>query len=77
MSPYLILLILCAVSALLLALICFSPRAGRIGTGLCLAWLAAALPVMYFLDIERKGILLFYLVSAAIGLVFMTGGKER
>lgn len=76
MSPYITLLILCAVSALLLALAFFSPWHKQ-ATGLCLLWLAASLPIMYFSDFSRNFILLFYLISAAAGLVYLAGGEKK
>ena len=43
---------------------------------LCLAWLAAALPTMFFLDIDARHVLLFYLLSAAAGLISHFGGRK-
>lgn len=77
MSPYLTLLILFAVSALLLALCFFCPRWSKTGTYICLGWLAMALPLMYFIGLTREEILLFYLLSGAAGLVYMTGGEKK
>ena len=40
-----------------------------------LVWLAAALPVMFFLNLNSRYVLLFYLLSAAVGLILHFGGK--
>ena len=70
------LLILCAVSMVLMALGTFVPRLGKACAGLCLLWLAAALPLMFFLELGARHVLLFYLISAALGLIFLYGGKK-
>lgn len=77
MSPYILLLILCAVSAALLAQCFFSRWWSNLGTYICLVWLAAALPIMYFADMSRNHILLFYLVSGAVGLAYHLGGEKK
>lgn len=68
-------LILSAVSAVLLGLGRFVRPLGRILSAIGLVWLAAALPVMFFLDLEARYVLLFYLISAAVGLIVHFGGK--
>ena len=75
MSPFLTTLILCAVSGLLMALARYVPFLGRIGGVLCLLWLAAALPVFFFLNLGWAYVLLFYLTSGTLGLIFVYGGK--
>lgn len=75
MSPFWITLILSAVSALLLALGRFVRPLGRVCGVLSLVWIAAALPVLYFLNIGWEYVLLFYLVSGTLGLIFLYGGK--
>ena len=68
-------LILFAVSAAILGLGRFVRPLGRVCGVLGLVWLAAALPVMFFLNLDARHVLLFYLLSAAIGLIFHIGGK--
>lgn len=68
-------LILSAVSAVILGLGRFIRPLGRLCSVAGLIWLAAALPVMFFLDLEARYVLLFYLISAAVGLIFQFGGK--
>lgn len=75
MSALTITLILSAVSAVLMALGCFVRPLGRICGVLCFVWLAAALPLMYFLNVGWAYVLLFYLISAAVSLIFQYGGK--
>ncbi len=75
MSPFLTTLILCAVSGLLMALARYVRRLGRVCGVLCLLWLAAALPVFFFLNIGWEYVLLFYLTSGTLGLIFLYGGK--
>ncbi len=77
MSPYILLIILCGISAALLAQCYFSRWWSNLGTYVCLVWLAAALPIMYFSDMDRELILLFYLISGAIGLIYQAGGKKK
>ena len=76
MSPLLITLILCAVSGLLLALSRYVRPMGRVCGVLSLLWLAAAHPVMFFLNIGWEYVLLFYLISGTLGLIFLYGGKS-
>lgn len=77
MSSVLTFLILCAVSALLLAGTQFLPRPwAGVCTVLTLVWLAASLPVMYFTMLGDKYVLLFYLVSGAVGLLLRLGGDR-
>ncbi len=78
MSPVLTFLILCAVSALLLAGASFLPRtAAKICSVVLLIWLAASLPLLYFTMLDEKYVLLFYLVSGAFGLLFRLGGEAK
>ncbi len=76
MSPLLTTLILIAVSAVLMALSRFIRVLGQVCGVLSILWLAAALPVMFFLDIAWEYVLLFYLASATLGLIFIYGGKS-
>ena len=76
MLPINTLLILCAVSAALLALGCFVPKLGKVCAVACVIWLAAALPLMFFLELNARYVLLFYMISAALGLIFLFGGKK-
>lgn len=75
MSPLYTTLILCAVSGLLLALSRFVRPLGRVCGVLSLLWAAAALPVLFFLNIAWEYVLLFYLISGMLGLIFLYGGK--
>ena len=76
MSSTLIILILCAVSALVLSLAVYSPL-HRLGTVLTFVWLAAALPVCYFCALNDRQVLVFYLISAACGLCCLIGGEKK
>lgn len=76
MSSTLIIVILCAVSAAVLALAVFSP-VHRLGTVLSYIWLAAALPVCYFCALTDKQVFLFYLISGALALGYWCIGGER
>ena len=76
MSSTLIIVILCAVSAAVLALAVFSP-VHRLGTVLSYIWLAAALPVCYFCALTDKLVFLFYLISGALALGYLCIGGER
>lgn len=76
MSSTLIIIILCAVSAGVLALAVFTPL-HRLGTALTFLWLAAALPVCYFCALTDKLVFVFYLISAAIALGYLCIGGER
>ena len=67
-------LILSAVSGLLLGLGCLRPLRRVCGV-LLLGWLAAALPILYFLNVPADQVLLFYILSAILGLLFNMGGK--
>ena len=69
-------LILSAVSAALMGLGCLVRPLKRVCGVLCLLWLAAALPLLFFLDIPSQLVLLFYLISAAAGLLFNMGGRR-
>lgn len=68
-------LILSAVSGLLFGLGCLVRPLRRICAVLCLVWLAAALPLMFFLDLSAPYVLLFYLLSGLLALIFQFGGK--
>jgi len=75
MSPLYTTLILSAVSGLLLALSRFVRPLGRVCGVLSLLWAAAALPVLFFLNVGWEYVLLFYLISGTLGLIFLYGGK--
>ena len=75
MSPLYMTLILSAVSGLLIALGRFVKPLGRVCGVLCVLWVAAALPVFFFLNIGWEYVMLFYLLSAGMGLIFLYGGK--
>lgn len=75
MLPFYTLLILCAVSGVLLALAVFAPP-GRLWGALSLLWLAVALPVLFFMNLAWRYVLLFYLISGMLGLIFLFGGKR-
>lgn len=76
MSPILTTLILSAVSIVLMALSRYVRPLGRVCGVLSILWLAAALPVLFFLNIAWEYVLLFYLASATFGLIFIYGGKN-
>lgn len=75
MSPLLTTLILSAVSGLLMALSRYVRFLGRVCGVLSFLWLAAAIPVLFFLHIGWEFVLLFYLISGTLGLIFLYGGK--
>ena len=75
MLPFYTLLILCAISGVLLALAVFAPP-GRLWSALSLLWLAGALPALFFLGMDWRHVLLFYLISGGLGLLFLMGGKR-
>lgn len=75
MSPLYTTLILSAVSGLLIVLGRFVKPLGRVCGVLCVLWLAAALPVFFFLNIGWEYVMLFCLISSAFGLIFLYGGK--
>lgn len=78
MSSVVTFLILCAVSALLLAGGIFLPRPwANVCAVLMLLWLAAALPILYFSMLDESYVLLFYLISGAIGLLLQWGGGKK
>lgn len=78
MSSVVTFLILCAVSALLLTGATFLPRPwANVCAVLILLWLAAALPILFFSMLEENYVLLFYLVSGAIGLLLRLGGGKK
>ena len=72
---FLLTLLLAAVSGVLTALGCFVRPLGQVCAVLCLVWLALALPVMFFLNLASEYVLLFYLISSALGLIFLLGGR--
>ena len=76
MSAFFKMVLLCAPSVILLGLGTWVKTYNRIWRAACLIWLAAALPVMFFMGLEEEELLLFYLVSAAAGLLFRTGGER-
>lgn len=69
-------LVLCGVSVVLLALSSFVRPLARAGSVLTLLWLGAALPVLFFLNYAWPYVVLFYLVSATAGMLFLFGGKQ-
>ena len=69
-------LLLAAVSVVLLGAGCLIRPLSRICGILLLVWLAAALPLLFFLNIPAQQVLLFYLISAAAGILFNIGGKR-
>lgn len=74
-SSLLTTLLLAAVSGVLTGLGCLVRPLGRVCAILCLVWLAAALPVMFFLNLAADYVLMFYLISGAFGLIFLYGGR--
>ncbi len=72
-----IFLILCGVSVVLLAMASFPRVLARLWAAVCLLWLGAALPVMFFLAYSLDYVLLFYLISGAVGLLFLIAGGRR
>ena len=74
-STLVIVLIMSAVSALLTGLGSLVRCLTRVCGVLLLLWLAAALPLMFFLDVSSELVLLFYLISAVCGLIFTIGGR--
>ena len=68
-------LVLSAVSGVLLGLGSFLPKLTRACSILLVLWLAAALPILYFRNVPSQQVLLFYLISAVLGLIFHLGGK--
>ncbi len=75
MNDLAIVLILTAVSAVILALGRFIRPLTRLCGVIGLVWLAAVLPLMLVLDVDSQHVLLFYLLSSAIGLIIHFGGK--
>ncbi len=76
LSPLMTTLILSAVSAALMGLGCLARPLRRACGLLCVVWLAVSLPLLFFLNIPSRLVLLFYLISAAAGLLFNTGGRR-
>jgi hypothetical protein len=70
-------LVFSAVSAALMALGCFVKPLGRVCGVLVLLWLAAVLPLLFFLNVSWQYVMLFYLISAAVCLVLNYGGKPQ
>lgn len=75
MSDLSIVLIMSGVSLAIFALGRFVRPLTRPCGVLGLVWLAAALPIMLFADVDSRHVLLYYLISAAIGLIIHFGGK--
>ena len=76
MSPLLTTIILAAVSVLLQALGVFLAPLRKLAGILLLLWLAAALPLQFFLNLPSMNVLLFYLLSAVLGLILHRGGNK-
>ena len=70
-------LLLAAVSGALQALGVFLRPLRRLFGWLTLFWLAAALPILFFSNIPSQNVLLFYVLSAVLGLVCHLGGKPH
>lgn len=78
MSPVLTFLILCAVSAALMSGATFLSRPwATVCAVAMLLWLAAALPLLYFTMLDEQYVLLFYLISGAVGLLLWLGGDKK
>lgn len=75
MSSLVITLLCAALSAVLSGLGTLVRPLTRICAVLLLLWLAAALPLLYFLSVTSDLVLLFYLISAVCGLIFHLGGR--
>lgn len=75
MSTLTTVLIMAGVSGLLLGLGCVRPLRKVCGA-LLLIWLTAALPILFFRNVPAMHVLLFYLLSAVLGLIFNFGGKK-
>ena len=76
MPPLTLTLIMTGVSGVLLAL-GYLVRPLRKAAGvLLLAWMAAALPILFFSNVPAQNVLLFYLLSGVLGLIFSFGGKK-
>ncbi|MCD7770000.1 MAG: hypothetical protein LUH36_07805 [Oscillospiraceae bacterium] len=71
-----IFLVLCGISAALMALAVFARPIAKPCTVLCLLWMGAALPVMFFMTYAWRYVLLFYLISSAFSLLFLFGGRR-
>ena len=74
-TPLLTTLILSAVSGVLQALGWFVRPLRRLMAALLLVWIAAALPILFFLNVPAQDVLLFCILSAALGLIFSFGGR--
>ena len=74
MTPLLTTILLSAISGVLLGLGCVRPLRRVCGV-LLLLWLAAALPILFFMNFSSELVLLFYLLSAIWGLIFNLGGR--
>ena len=70
-------LILAAVSGALQALGVFVRPLRRVCGLLTLLWLATALPVLFFRNIPAQNVLLFYVLSAVLGLICHYGGRPE
>ena len=76
MSPLILTLLLSCVSGALAALGTFVRPARKPAAVLLLLWLAAALPLMFFRNLPAENVLLFYTLSAALGLLCSIGGRK-
>ena len=76
MSPLLTTIVLAAVSGVLQALGIFVTPLRKTAGILLLLWLAAALPLQFFLNLPSMNVLLFYLLSAVLGLILHRGGRK-
>jgi hypothetical protein len=77
MSELFYTLVFSAVSAVLMALGCFVKPLGRLCGALGLLWLAAVLPLLFFLNVGWQYVMLFYLICAAVCLLLNFGGKPQ
>ena len=69
-------LILAGISAVLQALGFFVRSLRKAAGVVLLVWMAATLPLLFFLGVSAEGVLLFYILSALFGLIFSFGGKK-
>ena len=69
-------LLLSAVSGVLLAAGYFLRPLRKLAGILLLVWIAAALPILFFMNVPIRNVLLFCLLSAVLGLIFSFGGKR-
>ena len=69
-------LILAGISAVLQTLGFFVRSLRKAAGVVLLVWMAATLPLLFFLGVSAEGVLLFYILSALFGLIFSFGGKK-